>query len=591
MRLLKLLFIIFIYLGMSNLFAQSDLNLDFEKANSKGEPKGYFMGLPGYKCYIDTTIFFSGKSSLCVEYTTGNQYKFIAVSRTFPIADIRGKKFKFSMYIKTDSVTGYGGYYIRADGKDSTLAFVNNEEKSPKGTTGWTKYSSEIFVPKESVALYFGPIVSGSGKAWFDNIIIEVDGVAYPQPDYTKLYLNENEKDWLNKNISIFNSADPKNGNDDIRFLKNMVGNSKIVALGECTYGTSEFAKMKHRIVKFLAEEMDFTVFAIETNMPEAKLINDYIQTGSGEIKKILAGLSSWILDTQEFLNLIEWMRQFNASGKSKIELWGFDFQNETRAIEIVKDFLKTADPGYLAKATEAYNTISDARMELKVNTTIKPGDAYLPPYELAKEVVNYLTSKAGEYEKKSSKKEIDYIIRTAKTIAQIIGSYIPKTVSKSESLADNIDWIINQYPAGTKIALWAHNNFVSKSNVPSNTMGAFLNNKYKNDFISIGFAFHSGTYTARGIKDINTYNTSPSQLGSIEWFLHTIGKERIALDLRKVPGGPLQPVFSITSDFRSIRTLPLEDAFNATRILNDFDAIIYFDTTTPTGSFRKSTK
>ena len=40
---------------------------------------------------------------------------------------------------------------------------------------------------------------------------------------------------------------------------------------------------MKHRMLEFLVEEMGFNTFAMETNGPEANLINDFIHTGKGD--------------------------------------------------------------------------------------------------------------------------------------------------------------------------------------------------------------------------------------------------------------------------------------------------------------------
>jgi erythromycin esterase-like protein len=66
-------------------------------------------------------------------------------------------------------------------------------------------------------------------------------------------------------------------------------------------------------MLEFLVEEKGFRLFAIEASMPEALDINDYILTGRGDPAKALAGLYFWTWDTREVLDLIEWMRQYNA--------------------------------------------------------------------------------------------------------------------------------------------------------------------------------------------------------------------------------------------------------------------------------------
>ncbi len=73
--------------------------------------------------------------------------------------------------------------------------------------------------------------------------------------------------------------------------LKDVVGDARIVSLGEATHGTREFFRMKHRMLEFLATEMRFSIFSIEANMPEAYRLNDYVLNGVGDPKKLLAGM------------------------------------------------------------------------------------------------------------------------------------------------------------------------------------------------------------------------------------------------------------------------------------------------------------
>lgn len=62
--------------------------------------------------------------------------------------------------------------------------------------------------------------------------------------------------------------------------LKGMIGDARIVALGEAAHMNRDFYRVKHRMVEFLVNEMDFTVFAIEATFAGALELNDYILTG-----------------------------------------------------------------------------------------------------------------------------------------------------------------------------------------------------------------------------------------------------------------------------------------------------------------------
>ena len=131
----------------------------------------------------------------------------------------------------------------------------------------------------------------------------------------------------------LFATTEPGRGFRDLETLKELVGEARLVALGEGTHGTHEFFRLKHRIVEFLATEMGFTVFSIEANMPEAYRVNEFVLNGEGDPKELLKEMSA-IWNAQEVLDMILWMREFNKSSGSRIEFTGFDMQSPKVAIE-----------------------------------------------------------------------------------------------------------------------------------------------------------------------------------------------------------------------------------------------------------------
>jgi erythromycin esterase-like protein len=123
------------------------------------------------------------------------------------------------------------------------------------------------------------------------------------------------------------------------------------VSLGEATHGTREFFQLKHRMLEYLATEMGFTIFSIEANMPEAYRLNDYVLKGEGDPARLLSGMYFWTWNTEEVLDMIKWMREFNQSGKGRVEFTGFDMQTPNVAAEIAAKFLKSKDEAYAGSA------------------------------------------------------------------------------------------------------------------------------------------------------------------------------------------------------------------------------------------------
>ncbi|MBZ0099596.1 MAG: erythromycin esterase family protein, partial [Taibaiella sp.] len=86
-------------------------------------------------------------------------------------------------------------------------------------------------------------------------------------------------------------TATPLSDNSDLTFLKDVLKDKTVIGLGEATHGTREFFQMKHRLVKFLVEEMGYRQFAIESNFAECMAINDYVRDGIGDPEMALRGI------------------------------------------------------------------------------------------------------------------------------------------------------------------------------------------------------------------------------------------------------------------------------------------------------------
>ena len=121
--------------------------------------------------------------------------------------------------------------------------------------------------------------------------------------------------EWIRRSAIALATPEAGHGFDDMQPLKKVIGDARIVSLGEATHGSREIFQLKHRMLEFLATEMGFTIFSIEANMPEAYRLNDYVLNGTGDPAQLLRGMYFWTWDTEEVLEMIQWMREFNKSG------------------------------------------------------------------------------------------------------------------------------------------------------------------------------------------------------------------------------------------------------------------------------------
>jgi erythromycin esterase-like protein len=160
--------------------------------------------------------------------------------------------------------------------------------------------------------------------------------------------------EWIRSHALPLKTPEAGNGFDDLRPLQKLIGDARIVSLGEATHGSREFFQLKHRMLEFMAGEMGFSIFSIEANMPEAYRLNDYVLEGKGDPAQLLRGMYFWTWDTEEVLAMIRWMREFNKSGKGRVQFTGFDMQTPTVASSIVRDFTSRYDAPFVAEVDEA---------------------------------------------------------------------------------------------------------------------------------------------------------------------------------------------------------------------------------------------
>jgi erythromycin esterase-like protein len=160
--------------------------------------------------------------------------------------------------------------------------------------------------------------------------------------------------EWIRGSAIRLTTPVAGHGFEDMQPLKKVVGDARIVALGEATHGTREFFQLKHRMLEFLATQMGFAIFSIEANMPEAYRLNDFVLNGVGDPVKLIKGMYFWTWDTEEVLDMVLWMREFNKSGKGRVAFTGFDMQTPTVANEIVRDFVNKNDAEFVPELAKA---------------------------------------------------------------------------------------------------------------------------------------------------------------------------------------------------------------------------------------------
>jgi erythromycin esterase len=404
---------------------------------------------------------------------------------------------------------------------------------------------------------------------------------------------------WLQANVVPFTTADPStapNDHSDLEPLRDMIGDARVVALGEATHGTREFFQMKHRVLAFLVEEMDFNIFAIEATWPEANRLNEYVHAGQGNPETLLSGLYFWTWNTEEVLDMILWMRQHNVDPGSApaVSFFGFDMQFPGMAIHNVLQFLEPLDAVIWQAADGHYDCMEPYANDPTGARQASYGQAEAAYQNACRDAVqavyDSLAAHQTAYEGMSSPAAFAKALRSARIVVQYEDMEAERTVGGRDLyMAENSIWLLEQGGPDAKIVLWAHNGHVS--NRPG-WMGSHLQEEYGDDLVVVGFDFYHGSFRAvtylggGSYGSLTTHSVVLPPLRSYEYYYHSAGVPRFILDLQGINfstsatswlPGPRQ-MRSIGAVFQpGAEHLYFYDA----RQPEEYDLIIYFEGTT----------
>jgi hypothetical protein len=134
-----------------------------------------WQGGPSETIHLDSTVVYTGKGAVRLERDANSPNPITTITRRIPI-DFEGKTIDFSGFLRTDSVSGFVGLWMREDGPAGTYQFDNMQSKQLEGTTDWTEYTISLPLDTRAKTLYFGVLLSGEGRVWIDDLSLLVDG-------------------------------------------------------------------------------------------------------------------------------------------------------------------------------------------------------------------------------------------------------------------------------------------------------------------------------------------------------------------------------------------------------------------------------
>lgn len=358
---------------------------------------------------------------------------------------------------------------------------------------------------------------------------------------------------WIKANAIRLQTVLPGQGFADLRPLEAIVGNARVVGLGEATHGTKEFFQLKHRLLEFLVEKKGFTLFGMEAGMPEASLLDDYVLTGKGDPAEVLATLYP-VWNVEEVLAMIRWMRAYNANPAhpKKLRFYGFDMQERKRTYACVKAWLDEEDSGEAVHLA----SLNDRMSELLGATAGNSSSERLKAWQDLAQEVDAIAQHQEKRVAVSSPAGPAGVARLQIQNLRLLAQFAAFRGDANRSLRDqfmatNVAWKLAQDP-GAKMVLWAHNGHIAycpEAKYGVDPMGWYLRRSMGSAYRNFGFAFRDGAFRAWDLgperKGAMTFTVTPQAKGTLDAALGATNLPILALDLRRLPEqGPVREWF-----------------------------------------------
>ncbi|MFZ3270080.1 MAG: erythromycin esterase family protein, partial [Mycobacterium sp.] len=146
--------------------------------------------------------------------------------------------------------------------------------------------------------------------------------------------------------------------------LSELIGDARIVLIGESSHGTHEFYQARAEITKWLIDEKGFCAVAAEADWPDAYRVNRYVR-GQGTdptAEEALRGFErfpSWMWRNTVVRDFVEWLRASNRRCESQHRrqagFYGLDLYSLHRSMHEVVTYLDKIDPVSAASARARY--------------------------------------------------------------------------------------------------------------------------------------------------------------------------------------------------------------------------------------------
>jgi erythromycin esterase len=374
------------------------------------------------------------------------------------------------------------------------------------------------------------------------------EAVPPPPPPTPADYIRENAV-----RVRTLNFADEDFS--DLQPLKQMIGDARIVSLGEATHGDGATFQAKARLVRFLHKEMGFDVLAWESGFWDVRKAWSFVQAGEPVVPSLQRGIFGVWTRSAEMAPLLEYLAAASRTS-SPIHVVGIDMQfssaqgadraglhlaPDLRALLEQHGSTAAADPRFAVFAAGLPHMNDDSWLYQKPPAAEQ--QAFLASAAFLRDELIRLGGGSGGG-------ELAYWVQVMESVAENArglwawtdqGSFAERNVYsnlRDRQMGRNLDWYASRAFPGRKIIVWAATSHVVRNRGPLSkvsveawmSLGDHAHASFGSGMYVIGFTSYDGVFGNAGRE---RFTIAPAPAQSLEALFVEAGVDLGIVDLR----------------------------------------------------------
>lgn len=330
--------------------------------------------------------------------------------------------------------------------------------------------------------------------------------------------------------------------------LLEMIGDARVVMLGEASHGTHEYYTWRAQISIRLIEEKGFNFIAVEGDWPDCYRLNRFVKGYDSKNKTAVDLLRdfnrwpTWMWANWEIVVLATLLENHNKGlpANKRVGFYGLDVYSLWESMEAIMRYLKNTDPAALKIAEEAFNCFEPYRKDEGV--AYARASQFVPELcqneviHLLREIQHKLPTYNTDHENVFSAEQNALITVNAEKYYRAMIEGGPHSWNvRDRHMADTLTRLLNFHGENSKVIVWAHNTHIGDARATDMVDEGMFNigelaRMEHNDkgVVLVGFGSYQGTVMAgrSWAATMRAMQLPEARKGSWEYLLHSSGDE-----------------------------------------------------------------